>query len=263
MQTLVVPTDFSPSADNAMLFAGSMAESTQAAVCLLHIYQIPVSINDVLAMIIPVEELQEVADRGLEKAKELLQRNYPSLSIKTESRLGDINDELNEACKKSTPYAIIIGKHSTSGLERLLFGNTSLSIIKHSKIPVIVVPDTVKNYEVKNIGLAIDSSGSAIPQDKIQLLTSALNAALHIVHIEPEKNPNEDFHSPIPDCSSVTIIKDDEFVHGIETFVKEKQIDLIIILPHKHSLVEKIFFKTHMKELLEEISIPLMSIPEK
>ena len=69
MQTLVVPTDFSPSADNAMLFAGSMAESTQDAVCLLHIYQIPVSINDVPAMIIPVEELQEVADRGLEKSK--------------------------------------------------------------------------------------------------------------------------------------------------------------------------------------------------
>jgi len=263
MQTLVVPTDFSPAADNAMLFAGQLATSMQASVRLLHIYQIPVSMNDVPVMIIPVEELQEMADKGLQKSKELLQRHYPSLSINTQSRLGDINDELNAACKESGPVATVIGKHSSSGLERLLFGNTSLSIIKHCKTPVIVVPDSINNYQVKNIGLALDSSDSSIPQNKIKQLTSALNAALHIVHIESGKNVHEDFISPIQETSSVTIIKDDEFVHGIESFVNEKQIDLIIILPHKHSLVEKIFFKTHTKELMEEITIPVMTIPEE
>ena len=263
MQTLVVPTDFSPAADNAMLFAGNLATSMNAKICLLHIYQIPVSMNDVPVMIIPVEELQDIADKALEKAKELLQRHYPSLSIKTQSRLGDINDELNAACKESGPVAIVIGKHSSSGLERLLFGNTSLSIIRHSKTQVIVVPDTVKNYQLKNIGLAVDSSGSAIPEDKIKQFTSALNAALHIVHVDQKKNSNEDFNTAVRDNRSVTIIKDDEFVHGIQSFVNEKQIDMIILLPHKHSLVEKIFFKTHTKELMEEISIPVMTIPEE
>jgi nucleotide-binding universal stress UspA family protein len=263
MQNLVVPTDFSPAADNAMLFAGKLATSMQATVCLLHVYQIPVSMNDVPVMIIPVEELQEIADKGLEKSKELLQKHYPSLSIKTESRLGDINDELKTVCKESDPYAIIIGKHSSSGLERVLFGNTTLSIIKHSKTSVIVIPDTAKNYNIKNIGLAVDTSGSSIPQDKIKQLSSTLNAALHIVHVETDKNSNQDFHSPIPDIGSTTIIRDDNFVHGIESFVNEKQIDLIIILPHKHSLVEKIFFKTHTKELMEEITIPVMTIPDE
>ena len=86
MQTLVVPTDFSPAADNAMLFAGNLATSMNANICLLHIYQIPVSMNDVPVMIIPVEELQEIADKGLEKAKELLM--YDEMS------LGEIADQL-------------------------------------------------------------------------------------------------------------------------------------------------------------------------
>ena len=263
MQTLVVPTDFSPAADNAMLFAGKIATTIQATVSLLHIYQIPVSMNDVPVVIIPVEELQEIADKGLDKAKELLQLHYPALSIKTESRLGEINDELNAACKESSPFAIVIGKHNASGLERLLFGNTSLSIIKHCKTPVIVVPENIKNYDVKNIGLALDLSGSSIPQEKIKHFATKLNAALHIVHVETEKNSNKDFLSPIPDITSATIINDDEFVHGIESFVNEKQIDLIIILPHKHSVIEKIFFKTHTKELMQEITIPLMTIPDE
>ncbi|MGZ5191928.1 MAG: universal stress protein, partial [Flavisolibacter sp.] len=135
------------------------------------------------------------------------------------------------------------------------------SIIRHSKIPVIMVPDTAKNYHIKNIGLAIDASGSSIPKDKIKLITSALEATLHIVHVETEKN-SETFHSPITELNSITIIKDDDFAHGIESFVNEKKIDMMIILPHKHSLVEKIFFKTHTKELIQEISIPVMSIPE-
>ena len=262
MQTLFVPTDFSPAAENAMLFAGKMATTMEATVCLLHIYQIPVSINDVPVMIIPVEELQDIADKGLEKAKEFFQRHYPSVPIKTESRLGDINDELKDACKESTPFAIVIGKHSSSGLERLLFGNTSLSIIRHSKTPVIVVPDTGKNYKFENIGLAVDSLETSVPQDKIKMLTSTLNAALHLVHVQTEKNSGENFHSHMQENNSLTIIKDDEFVHGIESFVNEKQIDMLIIIPHKHSLVEKIFFKTHTKELMEKMSIPIMCIPE-
>jgi nucleotide-binding universal stress UspA family protein len=262
MQTLLVPTDFSPAADNAMLFAGKMATTIQATVSLLHIYQIPVSINDVPVMIIPVEELQDIADKGLEKAKELFLRHYPSVPIKTESRLGDINDELKAACKESTPLAIVIGKHSTSGLERLLFGNTSLSIIRHSKTPVIVVPDTSKNYKFENIGLAVDSLETSAPQDKIKIFTSSLNAALHLVHVQTQRNSIENFHSPMQENNSLTIIKDDEFVHGIESFVNEKQIDMLIIIPHKHSLVEKIFFKPHTKELMEKMSIPIMCIPE-
>lgn len=262
MQTLFVPTDFSPAADNAMLFAGRMATSIGATVILLHFYQIPVSINDIPVIIYPVEELQEIADKGLEKAKELLQKQYPSLSVKTDSRLGDINHELNAACNEIAPYSIVIGKHNSYGLEKLLFGNTSLSIIRHTETPVIVVPETIKNYDIKNIGLAIDSAGSSIPEDKIKLLTSSFNAVLYFVHVQTDKSPNKNFNSPIPDNSSVTIIKDDEFVHGIETFVNEKQIDLLIIFPHKHSLIEKIFFKTHTKELMEKMIIPIMCIPE-
>ena len=57
-------------------------------------------------------------------------------------------------------------------------------------------------------------------------------------------------------------IRNEEFVHGIERYVKSNNIDLLIILPHKHSVIERLFFKTHTTELIQKIQIPILCIPE-
>ena len=47
MKTIIVPTDFSPIATNAMNFAADMAVNINASLMLLHVYQVPVSMPDV------------------------------------------------------------------------------------------------------------------------------------------------------------------------------------------------------------------------
>ena len=263
MKTIVVPTDFSAPAENAMFFAGHLAEAMNVSILLLHVYQIPVSINEVPVLIIPIEQLKEVADTELGKAKESLQKKFPSLQINTESRLGDVSDELNETCTTCDPLAVVIGKHSTSGIERLLFGNTSMSIIRHSSTPVIVVPDKSDRRQLKNLALAIDTTSETLPYKTIDSFITTLQAQLHIVHVYTDKTGPLDSSKWItPHHSNFTNLRDEDFVHGIQTFVESNQIDMLIMLPHKHSLVERLFFKTHTKELMEKISIPMMCIPE-
>jgi nucleotide-binding universal stress UspA family protein len=262
MKTLLVPTDFSAPAENAMLYAGHLAQTINASILLLHVYQIPVSMNEVPVLMMPAEELKQAAETGLVKAKELLQQSFPSVETITESRLGEVIESLNELCKEHHPVAVVAGKHGATGIERLLLGSTSLSIIRHSSVPVIIVPDTAVEHRLKNIAVAIDFLDHSIPQQKVKSFADEVQAQLHVVHVktgktEEEKNPL------ISELSSeCTIIRDDEFVHGIETYIRENQIDMIIIIPHKHSLVERMFFKTHTKELMEKITIPVMCVPE-
>ena len=47
MKLLLVPTDFSPMADNAMKYAMDMAKSTNANLMLVNMYQIPISFSEV------------------------------------------------------------------------------------------------------------------------------------------------------------------------------------------------------------------------
>src|SRR6186713_953667 len=89
MKTIVVATDFSASAENAMLYAGQLASTINASVLLLHVYQVPVGMNDLPVLMISTEELKTNAESGLTRAKELCKKNFASIEVKTESRLGD------------------------------------------------------------------------------------------------------------------------------------------------------------------------------
>jgi nucleotide-binding universal stress UspA family protein len=263
MKTILVATDFSPASENAMFFAGELAEKMQADIVLLHVYHVLVSMNEVPVLMTPPEDLKQLSDTELGRVKAILLSRFPSANVTTQSVMGEIVEGLRDACDTLKPIAIIIGKHHASGIERFMSDSSSLHIIRHTTIPIIVVPDTVKNYALKNIALAIDGQ-HPLPQEKIRTLVSAMQAQLHVIHVKTDKNETPQFTELIRGLSNNCVtIQDDEFVHGIENYVRENGVDMILILPHKHSLMERLFFKTHTKELMEKISIPLMCISDE
>jgi nucleotide-binding universal stress UspA family protein len=262
MKIIVVPTDFSPPAEEAMLYAGRIAGTIGGSMLLFHAFQIPVSMSDVPVLMISVEELRTSVDAGLQKAKELLQSRYPDLKIETESRPGDVTDELNLICKARDPFAIVTGKHGATGIEHVLFGSTSLSIVRGVNTPVIIVSPGSSSQQVKQIGLAIDLADEGFPAEKIKGITAALGARLHIVHVENDKSGKMAFNGVPGLTATYTTIQDNEFVHGIASFIEQRDIDLLIILPHRHNFIERWFSKTHTPELIQKLSIPVMCIKE-
>lgn len=263
MKAIVVATDFSAPAEKAMLYAGQLASTVNASVLLLHVYQIPVGMNDMPVLMVSSDELKKNAEAGLERAKTLLQKNYTTIDIKTEARLGDVIDELEDVCNKTNPIVIVTGKHGASGVQRILFGSTSLSIIRHTSYPVIAVPDNWNNSQTKIAALAVDASVEKLEAQKIRAVVNELKIQLKIIHVKQEKSASLQVKNLVTELNSnYETIYDHEFVHGIESYVQQNNIDLLIILPHKHNLVEKLFLRTHTKELLKKISIPIMCINE-
>lgn len=263
MKTIVLATDFSASADNAMMYAGRLANNIGASLLLLHVYQVPVGMNDMPLLVVSTDELKSNADAGLQKAKELLLATFSSVDVQMESRLGDVVDELKDICKKVNPLLIVVGKHGASGVQQILFGSTSLSIIRNINHPVIVVPDRARDFQIQNAALAIDADVDNTFVQRIKSLVRDLKIHLHLVHVRPEKSAYLQPSNLVSELNSrCSNVYDHEFVHGIESYIKENKIDLLIILPHKHNIVERLFVKTHTKELLRKISIPIMCIGE-
>jgi nucleotide-binding universal stress UspA family protein len=259
MDTIIVATDFSSPAENAMLYAGSIAAKLKSPIILLHVYQVPVSMAEVPVMMISIDELKAGGEEGLSKAKQVLQNVYPSINISVENRMGDVKDELQELCKTVSPLAIVIGRHMSTGLERFLFGNTLISVVRHSRFPVIVVPDTFTNREIRNVALAVDEPEDELPEAMIRSFVGALDAALHIIHVQIPDTEQKEYSALASQLNArYTVVYNDQFFNGVESYLKENQIDLLITLPHKHSIVERLVFKTHTEELLKKLSIPIV-----
>ncbi|MBK8953866.1 MAG: universal stress protein [Chitinophagaceae bacterium] len=67
MKTIIISTDFSAAATNAMNYAIDMAKAINASVLLFHVYQVPVSISDTPVLLLSVDDLKKMQKKKLQK----------------------------------------------------------------------------------------------------------------------------------------------------------------------------------------------------
>lgn len=267
MKTIIIPTDFSPAADNAMHYGAQVAQLVAARLLLLHVYTVPVTLSDMPVMLLSVEELRKGSNDGLARYQQELQTKYPNLQVDAESRLGDIVDELKEACHRTDPLAVVMSTHKTSGVEQIFFGSNTIASIRQLRHPVITVPVEYKFSTIKTIVLATDLQNVAkTPVRKIIEIVNHLKASLQIVHVrskEEDQNTSgqliDQFGEPAP---SFHTIQDDDIIHGLQSYTEKVRADLLIVLPHEHSWLETFFFKLHTKQLVHKARLPMLCIPE-
>ena len=274
MKTIIVPTDFSPAAENAMKFAADMAVNINASVLLFHVYEIPVSMTDVPVVMVSADELRKNSESKLSEIKnELTNATSGKIKIYTESRMGTVADELEEFCKDIKPFALIMGTKGTSTVERILFGSTTLSAIRHLKWPVIVVPPG-KEYGTgfKKIGFACDFEKvvESTPVQFIKNMVGEFGAELHVLNVD---HKGKHFTPNTPDESLMlhTLLKDlnpkyhfidhPDVEKGINEFAEKNNIDLLITIPKKHGLMD-LFKHSSTKELITHSHVPVMCVHE-
>ncbi|GAB2806634.1 universal stress protein [Ferruginibacter profundus] len=268
MKTLLVATDFSPAASNAADYAAAMAQSIGADIVLLNTYDIPVSYME-----IPVaanfEALQKDAEMELNKLKDdLNKKTGGKLSISTIAIQAVFLDGLKNVCEKLQPYAVIMGSQGTTAAEHLFFGSHTVSAMKHLDWPLITVPKESKFSAVKKIGLACDFMNvtDTIPIGEIKLLLKDFNAELHVLNIGTEEkfDPEIVFQSGLleemlfPIKVSYHFINDHDTDTGIINFVVNNNIDLLIALPKRHALLERLIHKSHTRQFIMHSHVPVM-----
>ncbi len=275
MKTIIVPTDFSPVATNAMNFAADMALNIQASVLLLHVYKVPVSFSEVPVVLASMDDWKKSSEEKLENLKQSLTHiTSGKLKIYTEARLGDVVDELEDLCKHVQPFAVVMGTRGASGIERILFGSTTLTAIRHLKWPVIVVPPGKEfGKGIKKIGFACDFREvvETTPIHFIKQMVKEFNAELHVLNVDFE---NKQFKPETPEQSLLlhTMLEDANpnyhFINhidiedGINEFAETNNLDLLIAIPKKHKLLEGLFNKSSTKQLVAQAHVPVMCVHE-
>lgn len=275
MKTIIIPTDFSPTATNAMHYGIDMAKAIHASVILLHVYQVPVSYTDTPIVLVSVEELRKEAEQKLEKLhKEVEHLTSGSIKIYTEARLGNIADEIENLCEKVKPFAVVMGSKGSTGIEKILFGSTTLTAIRHLTWPVICVPPgKVYGNGIKKIGFACDFRNivETTPANAIKTFVKEFGAELHILNVDYH---NKQFKPDTPEQSALLhtmleevnplydFIEHRDIEDGLNEFAEKNNLDLLITIPKKHKLLDGLFKPSSTKQLVVQSHIPVMCIHE-
>ena len=155
MKKVLIALDYDPTAKKVAEVGFSLAKSMNAEVILLHIILDPVyyastqhpaimgfaGYNDTILMPIDsIDKLKKLSLEYLEKSK----LHLGDKAIKTRVEEGNPAESILKAAKKLHADIIVIGSHSQKWLENLVMGSVSEEVLRHTEIPVFIIP-TKKN----------------------------------------------------------------------------------------------------------------------
>ncbi len=274
MKTILIPTDFSETTENAVNYGLDMANHHKANVVLMHINQIPASTSEFGISAYNVIDVKENSLELLNALKDKITQTHPSIkAICCCTEIGSPEDLILNYAKENAVDIVVMGNSGYgSHFAKNLFGSTSVSVSKNISIPVIIVPPNIYFTPVKKIAYGCDYEteiANSRSLEYVQNICTDLDSNLNIVHIMPEdgllSEQEAEMDYFVEDNMQAVmhktyIIKNNNVSDGLIEFITEHNIDLIIVEPKKHSLFHTLFHKSVINELAFFSPIPVMAI---
>jgi universal stress protein A len=144
---LLVAVDFSPYSEQALCFAGRLAEKLKAQLLVLHVIHDPAEAPGFYAQKGKkkkfLKSMEEAAEEMMEEFLERMRQAHPDImpiqKAKTLLVVGTPVTRIVEVAEKKQVNMIIMGSHGRTGLAHLLVGSKVQRVVQLSPIPVTVV----------------------------------------------------------------------------------------------------------------------------
>ena len=145
-KTILVPHDFSSSANHAAAVARDEAKSHGARILLLHVIDLPHNMSPDTAVVpnatgAPIS-IKDYAVSSAENHLEDIAARLAKDGTKPEKliRLGTPHDQIIKVAEEMKVDLIIMGTHGRTGLAHLLVGSVAERVVRTSRVPVLTVP---------------------------------------------------------------------------------------------------------------------------
>jgi len=282
MNTILVPTDFSDNSLNSGKYALDLAQKVGAKkIVFYNTYTVPASVNLSLVPsesvlfnedLIDFDSLQDTSMSGLKSYKEKLKDNIPAnVEIELLPKYGILSDDINTTLEEVKADVIVMSVTGGGAFVETIIGSNTLNVAKQTHLPVIIVPSQATYKNIENILLLSDfvDIERTVPADRIKRILDGTKAKLNILHVakntqytynesSEERIVLEELFEGYHPHFHFTV--DSDFIAGINHFVEMNKMDLVMIIPKKHSLLENIFIKNHTKILAFHSKIPMMVV---
>ena len=272
MKTILVPTDYSEVADNALNYAVELAKFSKAKIILMHAYQVPVPTGDVPVMLVSPAELEDINQKRIKKLESKVTKQV-SGKTKVESiiRSGFTVEEITGVVKEKNVDLVVMGITGTGEVSEKLMGSHTTSLIKQTKTPVLVIPKDTRYKEIKKIVLSCNYNEpvNTAAIKKIKEFAKLFNAKVLVLDVEkPAVVPMYEntaaggvLEKSLKGVETVMFYgSSDNLTDELNSFADAHNCDWIAMIPHKHNILSRLFHESNTKRMAFHTHVPLLSV---
>jgi nucleotide-binding universal stress UspA family protein len=140
IKKILAPIDFTPTSTRSSDYAVELAMKFEAAVTIVHVYQVPLYTFPDGVLVTPADLATELSNKAQKNLDEVVS-GYKGRGIAVSGLLvnGVSWEEIGHLTEDGSYDLIVMGTHGRRGLPRALMGSVAENVIRTSPIPVLVV----------------------------------------------------------------------------------------------------------------------------
>lgn len=276
MLKILVPTDYSPQAKNACLYAYEFARYTNSSLVLYHAMPLPIPVTD-----IPFENyyLDEEEEKHLllSSFKELvLSHNLDPEMVETMAAVSannQIASGIQEAFETHECDMVIMGTHGASGLREIFLGSNTARLISQARIPIIAIPEHYRFEPIYHLIYASDLVNLEEELDIMVPFAKVFHAVLEIFYFDyagPESEQlmlEAEKYIKHHEYKNITLnVKKGNLMYSLSENLR-KQINpgntqLLILYRAEHSWLDNLMLGSNAQKMVLNPPIPVMIMPK-
>ena len=279
MKKVLIPTDFSDNAWDALTYAIRLYDDIPCQFYILNTYEV-VTTGATATLHTSAhkkiyEVLKEESEKGLEKIDAYL--NEYLLNDKHDyeiiSKYGSLNQTAEELIDKQNMDLVVMGTTGASGMKQVFIGSNTMKLIKNiTACPIIAVPKDYEYREPELISLATDLKKLFTPQDLNPLIELLLihDLDLEILHVNKEKELSDTQKQNIDlikkllnngDVSYKGLDYEKSVSKTINNYTQKNKVDIICLAKYEHTFLERLSREKVIKKVGFHSAVPLLIIP--
>ncbi|MCG2462323.1 universal stress protein [Flavobacteriaceae bacterium F89] len=277
MKKVLVPTDFSENAYNAIRYAIQLYAGQKTTFYLLHTYTPPIFQVEYLfyspSQVGLGDPYQVRAIKQLRELQERLLHEFdnPEHTFVTRAVFNTLTDEILSMTLNEGIDLVVMGTKGVTGAKEILFGTNTAQVIGKTTCPVIAVPSGFEFEVPKRILFPTDYEINFDEEQLQQLLNISKNydSNVDIIHVSAGYDLTNDQGQNKQTLKSVLDKVNHEFhdlpdqgvIEAINLFQTKKKMDLLVMVRNKHTFLERLFVEPVIKKIGININIPFMVLP--
>ena len=274
MRSILVPTDFSKCANNAMNYALELAQRTGASVTALYVVFPNEGIDNSTYSAFFIDDYVEERLKSMQKWVKRFSGSphFQGITINVDCKIGFPISTIDETAQSIGASLIVMGTTGASGLRGIFLGSTAAGVVSTSKRPILVVLSKASFRNHARFALATDFN-FGVGKDSLQLMREFLNlqhTGLDIVHVlsKPDAQVSPQKENTFSEKLG-TIPHDYHYIHdknvpqAIHNFIEARDCNGLIAIAHEHSLLKRLFTPSISRSLAQRTHVPLLILHDK
>ncbi|NEM97532.1 universal stress protein [Pontibacter burrus] len=283
MKKILVAVDYSENAQNALNYAFEIARIAGAELYLIHAFYPIMSPPAAHSAADVTQALEEGKGRSLLEFAEQTRQNltiesgeagrFSGVTIKAFAKMGGSYEKILEAIDRYTIDLVVMGMQGGEAVSQALLGSTTISVMQKSRVPVLAVPSGLTFNQFATIVFAINLSKIQARADLrfVSDFVKTFKANLQVLHLYRNETQQQTFDATYPLQLLTEQFKEipytfnfdvkENVAQGIQDFIRTEKADLLVLIPQKHTMLERLLDKSVTGRITAHPQVPLLALP--